>query len=91
VVSAPALRHRKEELLKDTTGVEAREVFKVSAKISRRLSSLMIVVGALLSLFSVYGILASAQFLISNPLFIGALGFFGVINIFCGLMLLAKE
>jgi len=91
VVAAPALGHRKEELLKDTTGVEAREVFKVSAKISGHLSSLMIAVGALLSIFSLYGILTSAQFLFSNPLFIGALGFLGVINIFCGLILLAKE
>jgi len=91
VVSAPALGHRKEDLLKDTTGVEARQVFRVSAKISRRLSSLMIAVGALLSIFSVYGILTSAQFLVSNILFVGALGFLGVINIFCGLILLAKE
>ena len=91
VVAAPGLRHREEELLKDTTEVETRDVFKASAKIGRRLSSLMIVVGALLSLLSVYGILASAQFLSSNPLFIGALGFLGAINIFCGLILLAKE
>jgi len=79
VVDAPALR-RPEELLRDTTGVEALEVFKASVKIGRRLSSLMIAVGALLSLLSVYGILTSAQFLFSNPLFIGALGFLGVLH-----------
>jgi len=90
VVAAPALRHRKEELLKDTTGVESREVFKASTKVGRCLSSLMIAVGALFSVFSVYGVLTSAQFF-SNPLFIGALGFLGVINIFCGLILLARE
>lgn len=90
VVAAPALRRREEELLKDTTGAETIDLFKVSAKIGRGLSSLMIAVGALLSLFSVYGILTSAQFF-SNPLFIGALSFLGVINIFCGLILLAKE
>ena len=89
VVDAPALR-RPEELLRDTTGVEALEVFKASVKMGRRLSSLMIAVGALLSLLSVYGILTSAQFF-SNPLFIGALGFLGAVNIFCGLILLAKE
>jgi len=91
VVAAPPLRHREEELLKDTTVVESRGIFKVSAKISRRLSTLMIAVGALFSLFSVYGILTSARSIFSNPLFIGALGFLGVINIFCGLILLAKE
>lgn len=90
VVDAPALR-RPEELLRDTTEVEALEVFKASVKIGRHLSSLMIVVGALLSLLSVYGILTSAQFLFSNPLFIGVLGFLGAVNIFCGLILLAKE
>jgi len=90
VVAAPALRPREEGLLKDTTGVEARKVFKVSASVGRRLSILMVAVGALLSLFSVYGILTSAKFF-SNPLFIGALGFLGVINIFCGLILLARE
>jgi len=91
VVAAPALRRREEELLRDTTAVEALDVFKVSAKIGKRLSSLMIAVGALLSLLSVFSILTSAQFLFSNPLFIGALGFLGAINIFCGLILLAKE
>jgi hypothetical protein len=91
VVPALALRRREEELLKDTTGVETLDVFKASARIGRRLSSLMIAVGALLSLFSVYSILTSAQFLFSNPLFIGALGFLGAVNIFCGLILLAKE
>ncbi|NIR86773.1 hypothetical protein GWO13_04055 [Candidatus Bathyarchaeota archaeon] len=91
VVAATALRHREEELLKDTTGFETLEVFKTSAKIGRRLSNLMIAVGALLFLLSLYGILTSAQFLFSSPLFIGALGFLGAINIFCGLLLLAKE
>jgi len=91
VVAAPALRGREQELLRDTTGVEALDVFKVSAKIGRHLSSLMIAVGALFSLLSMFSIITSAQFLFSNPLFIGALGFLGAINIFCGLILLAKE
>jgi hypothetical protein len=51
----------------------------------------MITVGALLSLLSVYGILTSIEFTFSNPLFVGAIGFLGAINIFCGLMLLAKK
>lgn len=91
MVAAPGLRRRGEELLKDTTVDEARDVFEASAKIGRRLSSLMIIVGVLLSLLSVYSILTSAQFLVSSPMFIGALGFVGAVNIFCGLILLAKK
>jgi len=90
VVPAPHFRSEKEALLKDTTGVEALDVFKVSEKIGRRLSGLMIAVGALLSLLSVVSILISID-IFSNPLFIGALGFLGAINIFCGLILLAKK
>lgn len=89
VVPAP-FKSEKPALLKDTTGDEALDVFKVSGKIGRRLSGLMITVGALLSLLSVYGILTSIEFTFSNPLFVGAIGFLGAINIFCGLMLLAK-
>jgi hypothetical protein len=90
LVDAPASRLRKEELLRDTTSAETIDVFKMSAKIGRRLSTLMITVGAVLSLLSVYGILTSTQFF-SNPLFVGALGFLGLMNIFWGLILLAKE
>ena len=91
VVAPPALRRGEEELLRDTTGVEALDVSKVSMRIGRYLSGLMIIVGASLSLFSVYGIITSTHFLFSKPFFIGALGFVGAINIFCGLILLAKE
>lgn len=90
VVPAVSLRHRDEKLLKDTTADEQRDVFEASAKIGRRLSNLMITVGAVLSLLSVYGILSSAQ-VFPNLLFLGALGFLGLINIFWGLLLLAKE
>ena len=91
VVAAPSFRSEKEALLKDTTGVEALDVFKVSGKIGRRLSGLMIAVGALLSLLFVVSILTSLEFIFSNPFFVGALGFLGAVNIFCGLMLLAKK
>ena len=66
VVATPSFRRRKEALLEDTTGVEALDVFKASEKIGRRLSSLIITVGALLSLSSLYGILTSVQFLFSD-------------------------
>ena len=91
VVAAPASRRREETLHEDTTGVEALDVFKASEKVGRFLSILIVAVGALLSLFSLYGILTSTPFLFSDPLSIGALGFLGVINTICGLILLAKE
>ncbi len=90
VVAAP-FKSRKPPLLKDTTGDETLGVFEVSGKIGGRLSSLMVIVGVLLSIFSVYGILTPIEFTFSNPLFVSAIGFLGAINIFCGLMLLAKK
>ena len=91
VVAPPALGRKEEPLLRDTTGVEALDVSKASMKIGKYLSGLMIIVGASLSLFSVYGILTSTHFSVSNIFFMSALGFLGAVNIFCGLILLAKE
>jgi hypothetical protein len=91
VVLPPSLRRPKKKLLENTTGIEEYYIFKASEKMGRLLSILVIAVGALLSLFSLYGILIYTPFLFSDPLFIGALGFVGIINIVCGLILLAKE
>ena len=91
VVTPSHFRSEKDELLKDTTRAEALNVFKASGKIGRLLSGLMITAGALLSLLSVGSILTSIEFTFSNPLFVGALGFLGAINIFCGLVLLTKK
>lgn len=91
VVAAPSGRRRKENRLRDTTGVEAFDVSKISMKVGKYLAPIMIMVGASLSLLSLYSILISVKFLFSDPLFIGALGFLGAVNIFSGLILLAKE
>lgn len=91
VAAARSSRRREETLLKDTTGVEAVDVFKVSAKIGRLLSRLLIMIGAFLSLFSMYSILTSLQLSFSDPLFMGVVGFLGAINLLSGLILLAKE
>lgn len=91
VVEAPAFGSREQELIKDTTDVETLDVLKASEKMGRVLSFLMIPVGVLFSLLSLYGILVSAKFSFSDPLFIIALGFLGAINIFCGLILLARK
>ncbi len=90
-VTAPACGRHEEALHKDTTGIEALGVFNVCEKIGRRLCGFMIVVGAFFSLLSVVGILTSLEFTLSNPFFVGVLGFLGAINIFCGLILLAKK
>ena len=90
-VAPHQLRSKKEALLRDTTGVEAWDVFEVAEIIDRPLSSLMIVVGALLSLLSVISILTSMEFLFSDWFLIGALGLLGTTNIFCGMILLAKK
>jgi len=91
VVAAPSFSSKKDELLRDTTGIETLDVFKVAGKIGRCLSGLMIAVGALFSLISVVSIPAFIDFAFSNPFFVGVLGFLGAINIFCGLVLLAKK
>ena len=90
-VTAPACGRHEEALHKDTTGIEALEVFKVCEKIGSRLCGFMIIVGVFFSLLSVVGILTSLEFTFSNPFFVGVVGFLGAINIFCGLILLAKK
>lgn len=91
VVKAPAFGSPESELLKDTTGVEALDIFKASEKIGRVLSFIMIPAGAILSILSLYGISTATQPSFSDPLFVDALGFLGAINILCGLILLAKK
>jgi hypothetical protein len=91
VVDAPSRKRREPTLLQDTTGAEAVDVLKAFAKVGRSYSWLMVVVGGVLTLFCVYGLLTSVQFSFSSPLFIGFLGFLGAVNIFHGLVMLAKE
>ena len=91
VVAAPSRKRREATLLRDTTGAEAVDFLKAFTKVGRRFSWLMVVVGGLLSLFCVYGLLTAVQFSFSDPLFIGFLGFLGAVNVFHGLILLAKE
>ncbi|MDH5702062.1 MAG: hypothetical protein OEZ12_04740 [Candidatus Bathyarchaeota archaeon] len=66
VVAAPAFGRREEALHKDTTGGGSVDVFRASEKVGRLLSGLIVAVGALLSLFSLYGILTSTPFLFSD-------------------------
>lgn len=91
-ISPLHLKRRKESLLEDTTGVERLAVFKVSRRIGRILSSLIIVVGLLLLVFSL-GFLDIGMFFTDQmkKLTIGFMGFLGVLNTLCGLLLLTKE
>jgi len=83
----------EDSLLNDTTVKEKFHVFQISKKISRYLSSLLFATGAVsILLFAEYFL--GARVLLSfelKTLFILALGFIGMVNLFCGLLLLAKE
>ena len=91
VVAAPSRKRREATLLRDTTGAETVDFLKAFTKVGRSFSWFMVVVGGVLSLFCIYGLLTSVQFSFSDPLLIGFLGFLGAVNIFHGLILLAKE
>jgi len=83
----------EDSLLKDTTVKEKFHVFEISKRISRYLSSLLFVTGAISILLSAEYFLG-ARLLLSfelKTLFIITLGFIGVINLVSGLLLLAKE
>ena len=89
-VSAPDYIPKREPILKDTTGTEALDVFKVAKNVDRGFSFAMIMVGIFIIVLSVYSNLSSIN-LFLNPLSVGVLGFLGAINILCGLLLLSKK
>lgn len=89
-VHAPDYIPKREPILKDTTGNEALDVFKVAEKMGKILSFAMFAVGIFVVVLSVYSIHTSVNIFL-NSIFIGVLGFVGAINILCGLLLLAKK
>jgi len=106
VVPPPYPPRRVEELLEDTTTTEKVHVFEISARIGKYMSGILIAVGALLAFVSTQFLFSELQaplsalsFLDVKVLFapelkivsIVALGFVGVVNVFCGLVMLAKE
>jgi len=83
----------EDNLLKDTTVKEKFHVFEISKKIRRHLSGLMLVTGAISVLLSAE-YFVGARLLLSyelKTLFILTLAFVSVVNLICGLLLLAKE
>ena len=93
LVDTSLLKRGEEELLKDTTGLESYDVFKISARFGRLSGRLLAAVGILFLILSLYILSTGAQFLFlgSEALFLIFLGFLGSINILGGLLLLAKE
>ena len=89
-VSAPDYIPKRAPILKDTTGTEALDVFKVAETIGRVLSFVMVAVGIFVAILAAYSILTSINMFL-NPLFVGVLGLVGALNILCGLLLLAKK
>ena len=89
-VRAPDYIPKREPILKDTTGSEALDVFKVAEGTGRSFSFAMIAVGIFIVVLSAYALSSSID-LISNPLFVGVLGFVGATNLLAGLLLLSKK
>jgi uncharacterized Tic20 family protein len=89
-VSAPDYIPKREPILKDTTGTEALDVFRLSGTVGRILSIAMFAVGIFITVLAAYSISMSINMLL-NPLFIGVLGLVGALNILCGLLLLSKK
>ena len=89
-VNAPDYIPKREPILKDTTGTEALDVFKLSGTIGRILSLAMFAVGIFVAVLAAYSISTSVNMLLS-PFFIGVLGLVGALNILCGLLLLSKK
>ena len=89
-VRAPDYIPKRAPIFKDTTGTEALDVFKVVETVGRVLSLVMVAVGIFVAVLAAYSSLASVNMFL-NPLFVGVLGLVGALNIFCGLLLLAKK
>ena len=89
-VRAPDYIPKRAPILKDTTGTEALDVFKVAETVGRVLSFVMVAVGIFVAILAAYSIVTSVNMFL-NPLFVGVLGLVGALNILCGLLLLAKK
>jgi len=106
VVPPPYRPRRAEELLEDTTTTERVRVFEISARIGKCMSWLLIAVGALLAFVSTQFLFSNLKTPLSALSFLDVkllftpewrtaslifLGFIGAVNVFCGLVMLAKE
>jgi hypothetical protein len=84
----------EEDLLKNTIGEERFRVRRIVRKLGSKISGLMITCGFLMFVFGVYILIFPQDPNLSVRLkiiFTGALGFFGGLNVLCGLLLLLSE
>ena len=95
LVPPPYHPRRAEELLEDTTTAERIRVFEISARIGKYMSGILVAVGALLAFVSISALTFLDVKLLFTPEWriasIVVLGFVGAVNVFCGLVMLAKE
>ena len=89
-VRAPDYIPKRAPIFKDTTGTEALDVFKVAETVGRVLSLVIVAIGIFVAVLAAYSSLTSLNIFL-NPLFVGVVGLVGALNIFCGLLLLAKK
>jgi hypothetical protein len=89
-VRAPDYIPKRAPILKDTTGTEALDVFKLAKNVDKIFSFAVIAAGTFTILVSAYSSLSSINIFL-NPIFIGVLGFVGSINILWGLLLLSRK
>jgi len=81
-----------DNLVKDTTRQERFRVFEILASARKYLVVMLMLSGALSSFFSVQFLMGVQIF--SSPMnffALAAMGFIGIANIICGLLLLASE
>lgn len=91
---------KEPEILKDTIEVERRRVFTITRRAGKGLSGLLITIGSMLTFLSLQYIvspildiqgLPTLGDLLTSEFIIFTAGFLGVVNIICGLILLAKD
>jgi len=95
------LSRRGEELLRDTTGLERLRVFEVSRRLGRWLGGLAVSVGAASTILAVGTLLDRVPGILNLKAVFSAeagrtpiiliLGLLGLVNLLCGLLLLARE
>ncbi len=80
-----------DNLVIDTTRRERFQVFEILASMRKLLICVLVFSGLLSMFFSVQSLMGSKLFASSNFIVLIAVGFIGVTNIICGLLLLASE
>jgi hypothetical protein len=88
------VEEEEQHLLKNTIEEERLHVCHVVRRLGSKLSGLMFTCGVLVLVFGVYLLLVPQDSVLSprvSVIMTGALGFVGVLNILCGLLLLLGE